>query len=463
MSEEQEKQQTTEQTVSTKTLKFGTKLGLKTPVSGVGEKLRQNIAHGKGSVTVVEVKKKRVFSPESESAPKAMTEEQMQRLKLLQEAKKAEEENKRKAAEAAAKLAAAKAAEAAAAAEAAEAAAKLAAAEAAAKAAAADSSSASAAPAKPVYVSKTVRPLGSKSSPMPTPPPNPEKAQLAKDFGKKFSDKDKENEEDRANLARRKKVEEEAMSRFSRRKGADERRGGGRISVNSVLGDDDDGTPRRSRSLASIKRAKEKQLRRMMGEQKPQEKVYREVTIPETITVGELANRMAERSADVIKVLMKLGVMATITQTIDADTAQLVAEELKHPYRRVADSDVEDILKRAEDTEDQLRYRPPVVTVMGHVDHGKTSLLDALRSANVAEGEAGGITQHIGAYQVQVPTGQKVTFIDTPGHAAFTAMRARGAKITDIVVLVVAANDGIMPQTIEAIHHAKAAGVPIVV
>jgi len=455
MSEEQEKQ-TTEQTASTKTLKFGTKLGLKTPVSGVGSQLRQNLAHGKGSVTVVEVKKKRVFSSESESAPKVMTEEQMQRLKLLQEAKKVEEENKRKAAEAAEAAAKLAAAEAAKAAEAAEAAAKLAAAEAA-KAANPEAA------AKPVYVSKTVKPLGSKSSPMPTPPPNPEKAQLAKDFGKKFSDKDKENEEDRANLVRRKKVEEEAMSRFSRRKGADERRGGGRISINSVLGDDDDGTPRRSRSLASIKRAKEKQLRRMMGEQKPQEKVYREVTIPETITVGELANRMAERSADVIKVLMKLGVMATITQTIDADTAQLVAEELKHPYRRVADSDVEDILKREEDTEDQLRYRPPVVTVMGHVDHGKTSLLDALRSANVAEGEAGGITQHIGAYQVQVPTGQKVTFIDTPGHAAFTAMRARGAKITDIVVLVVAANDGIMPQTIEAIHHAKAAGVPIVV
>ncbi|MGC2124041.1 MAG: translation initiation factor IF-2, partial [Xanthobacteraceae bacterium] len=195
----------------------------------------------------------------------------------------------------------------------------------------------------------------------------------------------------------------------------------------------------------------------------PKEKIVREVTIPETITIQELANRMAERAVDVIRILMQQGHMAKITDTIDADTAQLIAEELGHTVRRVAESDVEEGMFDTPDDPASLQSRAPVVTIMGHVDHGKTSLLDAIRSTDVAAAEAGGITQHIGAYQVTSPSGGRVTFIDTPGHAAFTAMRARGAKITDIVVLVVAADDGVMPQTIEAIQHAKAARVPIIV
>ena len=235
-------------------------------------------------------------------------------------------------------------------------------------------------------------------------------------------------------------------------------RRGGKISIHSISDDDDDdygfGGPRR--------RFKKKQPK-PAAVQQPQEKVIKEVIIPEVITVQELANRMAEKSAEVVKKLMSLGVMATINQPIDADTAQIIVEEFGHKYKRVAESDVEQGLGGAEDTPDQLLPRAPVVTVMGHVDHGKTSLLDALRETNVAAKEAGGITQHIGAYQITVPTGDKITFIDTPGHEAFSEMRARGAKVTDIVVLVVAANDGIMPQTIEAIRHAQAADVPIVV
>ncbi len=236
---------------------------------------------------------------------------------------------------------------------------------------------------------------------------------------------------------------------------------GGKFNVNnfsSVDDDDDDygfGAPRR--------RFKKKQPKPVVAPQIPQEKIIKEVIIPEVITVQELANRMAEKGAEVIKKLMMLGVMATINQPIDADTAQIVVEEFGHKFKRVADSDVEQGLGGEEDTPDMLLSRAPVVTVMGHVDHGKTSLLDALRETNVAAKEAGGITQHIGAYQIEVKSGHKITFIDTPGHEAFSEMRARGAKVTDIVVLVVAANDGIMPQTVEAIRHAQAAEVPIVV
>jgi translation initiation factor IF-2 len=240
------------------------------------------------------------------------------------------------------------------------------------------------------------------------------------------------------------------------------RRRAGKLSISSALEGDD--AVERSRSIASMRRAVDKERRKAQLKQPMNtDKVVREVVLPETITVQELSSRMAERSVNVIKSLMKLGIMATINEVIDADTAEIVAQEFGHKVKRITEDAVEDSLKTGEDDAAAMKTRPPVVTVMGHVDHGKTSLLDALRSANVVAGEAGGITQHIGAYQVRTAKGQKITFIDTPGHEAFTAMRARGAKVTDIVVLVVAADDGIMPQTVEAIKHARAAEVPIIV
>lgn len=239
----------------------------------------------------------------------------------------------------------------------------------------------------------------------------------------------------------------------------DNRRDVSRLTVTQALAGDPE--IERGRSVASFRRKTEKNKRNAQIEQR--EKIAREVILPEFITVQELANRMSERAADVVKSLMKMGVMATINQTIDADTAELIAAELGHTVKRVAESDVEDGLQGPEDRTEDLLPRPPVVTIMGHVDHGKTSLLDAIRHTDIATGEAGGITQHIGAYQITTPSMQKLTFIDTPGHSAFTEMRARGANTTDIVVLVVAADDGIMPQTVEALSHAKAANVPIIV
>ena len=243
--------------------------------------------------------------------------------------------------------------------------------------------------------------------------------------------------------------------------GTNDRRRAGRIDVQAAI----EGEDEKVRSLASVRRQRERERRQAELDRlrSDQVKVVRDVILPEQITVQELANRMAARGPEVIKALMKMGVMATITQTLDADTAELVVQEFGHRARRVSESDVELGLDGHADVDADLMVRPPVVTIMGHVDHGKTSLLDALRATDVAAGEAGGITQHIGAYQVKMPGGEQITFIDTPGHEAFTAMRMRGASVTDIVVLVVAADDGVMPQTIEAIRHAKAANAPLII
>ena len=259
----------------------------------------------------------------------------------------------------------------------------------------------------------------------------------------------------------RKTVKRSEDDRATRAKPRDD--AGGRRAGKLTLKDALSGDGGRQRSMAAMKRKQERARQKAMGQTQSREKVVRDVQLPETIVVQELANRMAERAADVVKSLMKMGVMATMNQTIDADTAELVIEEFGHKVVRVSDADVEQVITQIDDSPENLHPRPPIITIMGHVDHGKTSLLDAIRKTNVVSGEAGGITQHIGAYQVTTESGAVLSFLDTPGHAAFTSMRARGANVTDIVVLVVAADDSVMPQTIEAINHAKAAKVPMIV
>ena len=240
----------------------------------------------------------------------------------------------------------------------------------------------------------------------------------------------------------------------------DEGRRSGKLTLNQALSGGEGG---RQKSMAAMKRKQERARQKAMGGTQEREKIIRDVQLPETIVVAELAQRMAERVGDVVKALMQNDMMVTQNQAIDADTAELIIEEFGHRVVRVSDADVEDVIAKVEDKDEDMQSRPPVITIMGHVDHGKTSLLDAIRDAKVQSGEAGGITQHIGAYQVKTASGSVLSFLDTPGHAAFTSMRARGAHVTDIVVLVVAADDAVMPQTVEAINHAKAAGVPMIV
>ena len=461
--------------------------------------VRQSFAHGRSKMVTVEVRKKRTFAPDARGRPSEAargdgpglpgtarpdnrpregaavgltTAEKATRVRALQDAMKAEEERQHlpppppeevAVAEAAAEHAAATS-EAAAATPAVEPAVEEPVAAAPVEPASIEEAAAAAAEA-PADTADARQPVEVVAPPAPaaaeqagTAEPTGEPAKAGEVTGAKPATTGSEADANRGKPKRPVRVEARKVD-AGRRDDASGRRAG-KINITDVL---DDAAGERMRSLASVRRAREKERLKQLSLRMENQKVVRDVIIPESLTVQELANRMAERSTDVIKALMRMGVMATLNHNIDADTAELLAVEFGHNVRRVTAADVELGLKGEEDTATDLIRRPPVVTVMGHVDHGKTSLLDALRKTDVAVHEAGGITQHIGAYQVTLGGGERITFIDTPGHEAFTQMRARGAKATDIVVLVVAADDGVMPQTVEAINHAKAAGVPIIV
>ncbi|GAA6209757.1 translation initiation factor IF-2 [Cognatishimia sp. WU-CL00825] len=417
--------------------------------------VKQSFSHGRTKNVVVETKRKRVVVPKPGAAkpgvgggrpggdpskrPAGISDVEMaRRLKALQaakareaednarraaEEKAREEERARRRAEAEAKEREQREAEQRAKEKAEAEEVKKRAAEAASKRAAADAAAAKVAPAPKADTPR--RDLSNKPAPAPTP----------------------------------RKSDRERDQRNTRGRGQNDGRRSGKLTLSQATG----GAGGRQKSMAAMKRKQERARQKAMGGPVEREKVIRDVQLPETIVVSELANRMAERVADVVKSLMNMGMMVTQNQALDADTAELIIEEFGHKVVRVSDADVEDVISDAAEDETNLQGRPPVITIMGHVDHGKTSLLDAIRDAKVVSGEAGGITQHIGAYQVTTDSGTTLSFLDTPGHAAFTSMRSRGAQVTDIVVLVVAADDSVMPQTIEAINHAKAAQVPMIV